>query len=73
MSSGSKWGYVEAIVGSLSGYSGGTLGIVVEVIRQVKKSWPLSKRYSGGKVSALPGKVTQEFSFVACTCFFKMT
>ena len=31
MSSGSKWGYVEAIVGSLSGYSGGTLGIVVEV------------------------------------------
>ena len=49
------------------------MGIVVEVIRQVKKSWPLSKRYSGGKVSAFPGKVRQELSFVACTCCFKMT
>jgi len=55
VSSGSKWGYVEGIVGSLSGYSGGTLGIVVEVIRQVKKSWPLSKRYSGGKSERIAG------------------
>ena len=72
MPSGSKWGYVEGIVGSQSGYSGGTLGIVVEV-KARKKRWSLSKRYSGGKVSALPGKVTQEFSFVACTCCSKMT
>ena len=73
MPSGSKWGYVEGIVGSQSGYSGGTLGIVVEVKASEKKSWSLSKRYSGGKVSALLSKVTQEFSFVACTCCFKMT
>ena len=49
MSSGSKWGYVEGIVGSLSGYRGGTLGIVVEVKASVRKK---VGRYQRGTAEA---------------------